>query len=506
MCPPTTDESLFSEPPIPFEDFPMSKMDLTLLPPPLYDFVVGVADSLQVPIELPFINSVGVMSAAIQGKAQIVIREGYVEPLNIYAITALPSGERKSPTVLLCKQPLHEWEDEDLSEVLANRQEIESKRKSLEKVIECRRAKLASIKSKDLVCQEIQAILQLEKELPNIPEKPRIFIDDATPEAVAAVLAKQGERIAIIEAEGGILDLLAGRYAKGMPNIDLFLKAWSGEPVVVDRQKNGCTHLRSPSITMILSPQPSVIRKLAKTAEFRSRGLLARFLYLLPKSRVGSRIMRTNPVPKGIIDSYHAVIRTALEIRCSGHRNGRCIPHSIDLSPETKALYFDFAEEVERKMKKGGELESMTDWGSKLPGNIVRLSGLFHFFASTSPLTEPISENIMRAALALADPFIEHAKCAFSLMAASEAEIAAGKILTWINEFCSDTRHSFTGRECLRALRGTLPSMEKINSGLTFLMERNYITKKIEHNSKKKGPKSHVYRIHPSLLRKNSKS
>ena len=44
---------------------------------------------------------------------------------------------------------------------------------------------------------------------------PRLVADDITPEAAASLLAEQGGRLAIISAEGGIFDIIAGRYSNG---------------------------------------------------------------------------------------------------------------------------------------------------------------------------------------------------------------------------------------------------------------------------------------------------
>ena len=62
-----------------------------------------------------------------------------------------------------------------------------------------------------------------------VPPIPRLLADDITPEAAASLLAEQGGPLAIISAEGGIFDIIAGRYSsKAIPNMDLWLKAQLG--------------------------------------------------------------------------------------------------------------------------------------------------------------------------------------------------------------------------------------------------------------------------------------
>lgn len=45
------------------------------------------------------------------------------------------------------------------------------------------------------------------------------------------LLHEHGDRLAILSPEGGIFDLIAGRYSStGAPNLDHFLKGHAGDP------------------------------------------------------------------------------------------------------------------------------------------------------------------------------------------------------------------------------------------------------------------------------------
>jgi hypothetical protein len=45
---------------------------------------------------------------------------------------------------------------------------------------------------------------------------------------LVARLQQVGGRLAIISAEGGVFDIIAGRYTNNVPNMDLWLKGHSG--------------------------------------------------------------------------------------------------------------------------------------------------------------------------------------------------------------------------------------------------------------------------------------
>lgn len=488
----------FLEAPIPFDGQDRPKLDTSLLPSALQIFVDGVADAVQVPTELVFMNAICSMAIAVQGKAEVFIHDDYREPLNIYALAALPPGERKSAVVSLCKQPLLEWEQQAYLQVKDVRQSALADRKSLEKMIEGKRNKLSQGKgeTKELLAE----IRQLEADLPDVPELPRLFVDDATPEAITALLGKQGERIGIQEAEGGIFDILAGRYNSGAANIDLFLKAWSGEPVTVDRRHGEPLRLKSPMLTVCISPQPDVIAQLADKPGFRGRGLLARFFYLLPSSRVGFRDTNTQPIPPQVKAVYANKVTAALTISPILYADGTTAPHRLTLSIEADAIRKAFAEQIECNLRNGGELEGIIDWANKLPGNTTRLAGLLHFFNSHSPTTEPIAGGTMKSAVYLTSLMVDHAKAAFALMGENEKTAKARRILEWIKSDIAPNADNFTGRECWQKVRRRFDNMADVKATLDILGERGFISKLERTDTGKTGRPSEIWKLHPSLL------
>ena len=77
---------------------------------------------------------------------------------------------------------------------------------------------------------------QLEGQLADMPElKPvRFFADDCSSEALTSLLANNGGILSVISSEGGIFDIMAGRYSS-KTNIDVWLKGHCGDPIYVDR-------------------------------------------------------------------------------------------------------------------------------------------------------------------------------------------------------------------------------------------------------------------------------
>jgi replicative DNA helicase len=153
----------------------------------------------------------------------------------------------------------------------------------------------------------------------DVPPIPQLVADDITPEAAASLLAEQGGRLAIISAEGGIFDIVAGRYNNDKANMDLWLKGHSGDPLRVDRQgRETGVDVAAAALTMGLMIQPQVLSNIVTNREFR--GLLARCLYAWPVSMVGRR-RKGASVPPEVAETYTSTM-LALVKAMSVHARG----------------------------------------------------------------------------------------------------------------------------------------------------------------------------------------
>ena len=137
-----------------------------------------------------------------------------------------------------------------------------------------------------------------------VPPVPRWLVDDATPEALAGLLATYG-RIALLSQKGmcSIRWPAATTRAAG-PNLGVYLKGHAGDLLKVDRRGRPPEYVERPCLTIGLTVQPEVLRGLASRPGFGGRGLLARFLYSLPQSLVGRRQPGAPPVPPAVADRY----------------------------------------------------------------------------------------------------------------------------------------------------------------------------------------------------------
>jgi replicative DNA helicase len=244
-----------------------------------------------------------VLATAAGGRTVVQVRARWREPLNLFAVVALPPANRKSAVFSAMTSPLYAAE-KSLAESASGRiVEAELTRKMAQEAAHKATAKAASAEGpeRDNLVAEAIDLAQYAQEL-NVPPKPRLLADDSTPETVTSLMAEQGGRLAVMSAEGGIFDIIGGRYS-GTPNMEVFLKGHAGDRLKVD-PRNREEFMEAPALTMGLAVQPSVLEDIGKNRGFDGRGLLARFLYVLPDSLVGYRQINPAPVSAAVATCY----------------------------------------------------------------------------------------------------------------------------------------------------------------------------------------------------------
>jgi replicative DNA helicase len=177
-----------------------------------------------------------------------------------------------------------------------------------------------------------------------VPPVPRWLVDDATPEALAGLLATYG-RIALLSPEGDVFDQMAGRYNQTAgPNLGVYLKGHAGDLLKVDRRGRLPECVERPCLTIGLAVQPAVLRGLASRPGFGGRGLLARFLYSLPASLVGRRQPGAPPVPSAVADRYTLELHAlAASLNAPAGDDG---PAVLTLDPRAGELLLGFERDL----------------------------------------------------------------------------------------------------------------------------------------------------------------
>lgn len=467
----------------------------TLLPGWLGDMAAAVSLSTQTPPEASVMGVLGMLATCCQRRWEVEVRPGYVEPLSLWAMTVMPSGSRKSAVLEALKSPLCIWEKLQRERVRKEQVRVEAEIAVAEKVIEGLKksaGKAPDEDSRKKIAEDIEKVLQ---KMPERVIAPRLSTSNITPERLEMLLAEHDERSAVISDEAGIFSVMAGAYSGGSASLDVFLQSFSGMPLRVDRGGR-CAHIDRPALSFAVSLQNGVLADLGRNKRFRDSGLLARFLFAVPRSNVGSRdVRRHDPVPDATRKRYEENM-----MRLIDRRNDEAGCEVLRLSPEALEHWLCFAEAVEQRMGAGGSLEHLAESLSKLPGIAARIAALLHLAMQVEvALDDPvIGAEAMQRATKLAELSIGHANAAFGAMGRSAPEEDGEAVVRWLR---AGRREEFSAREVQRALHGRFSRSEQVISAVGVLQEWGVIVGKYLQKSEGGGRPRELFRVNPRLHR-----
>lgn len=474
-----------------FEEPPLPEWPRDVFASSTQQYVNELTRSTETPPELACILTLATISTAAQRYYRVEIKIGYRETINIYALAILIPGSRKSAVQSENIAPLKKWEEMQRAR-LSPLIDAERSKNNIRKEKIKHLTKLILKANTNLEYSSLEnEILQLNKEIDSTPKLPQLWTSDITPERLGAIMADNNDAMSILSDEGGIFDILAGLYSKGTANIDLFLQAHSGSSVRIDRGSRDPILLERALLTIALTVQPHVIKNACRNITFRERGLLGRFLYVIPKSNIGYRTLEEEPMDSALKNEFDSRI-TAILNNAPQTNNIQNI-HILQLEPEAYAKWLEYAQTIEKMMNPDlGILSHITDWAGKLCGEIGRIAALLHIdrYAFEKPWEKKISLQEVEKAIKIGHALMHHALKVFSLIDEESGISVAKEILQWITNLNIE---KFTRRECLRRLRKY--SKNILQPGLTVLKEHGYIH---EGSDKPlKGAPSAVYYVNP---------
>jgi replicative DNA helicase len=447
-----------------------------VLPPWLGQYVTAVATATQTLPDLGGMLALATLAAACAGTVEIHPRPGWREPLCLFVAVGMDAGARKSGVFTALTSPLVDFERDQAAAALPAITEQATLRRIAEQAAahaEQAASKASSEQADDKKAEAVARAAEAANLV--VPPLPRWLVDDATPEALAGLLAAHG-RIALLSPEGDVFDQMAGRYnPTAGPNLGVYLKGHAGDLLKVDRRGRAPEYVERPCLTIGITVQPEVLRGLAERPGFRGRGLLARFLYSLPASLVGRRQPGAPPVPPALTDRYATELHTlaaSLTTPASLAGDG---PTVLTLDPAAGELLLDFERRLEPRLDRGtGDLAHLADWAAKLTGATCRLAGLLHLASHLRDgWARPVSADTLDGAIRLAGYLVEHALAVFDLMGADPRVDDARWLLDWIHR---TGQQQFTRRDAhIAAPRGRFRKATDLDPPLSLLQEHGYL-------------------------------
>ncbi|ANP83883.1 hypothetical protein BAQ53_24465 [Bacillus sp. B25(2016b)] len=471
----------------PFDEYEVPSFPVEVFPKWLRDYIEDVAEHTQTPADMSCMMALSVLSVVLAKKYTIQPSRGWYEPLNTYLITFMPPSNRKSSVFKAFTFPLLEHESEENERRRVDVEQSKHEREVLERLVED--LKKEWVKAKQTQSEEDAAAVQGElnamvEEMEKIESihHVRYFTDDVTPEQLVTLMLNNSGRMAVLSAEGGFFDLIKGRYSSNT-NIDVYLKGFSQDQITVDR-RGRTEKVDDPHLTVGLFAQLDVIKHLPEY--FYNRGLMARFLYTVPKSFIGYRKIETEDIREDVQQRYSRQIKKLLTLRCENV--------SLSLSEEARLLFNGYRMQMEQRMGDGSDLSygHFQSWAGKLPGQVARIMALIHIAHHVNQETIPteIEERIVQGGLYISQYFIEHMMATFGLLSAGSSEEDAKYLWKVI---LNQGKEIIAYRDIQLLVIKRFKKAEHLKRTLNELSERNYV------KEYKEGRKTFIA-INPILL------
>ena len=496
--------------PVPLKsEIPPPAFPVEYLPDWLRKWVEETAEALQVAVDLPAMLALAILAAGLAGRFAVTPRLGWEEPLNLFVVATLLPGERKSQAFARAIHPVQELEREQSAGLREFVAESESVHRVLQGRLKNAESRASKAKSEGERREAMDEASMIARELAThkIIASPQFYCDDATPEELCRLLAIHDGRMLQASAEGTLFEIAKGRYSESA-NFDCYLKGHAGDPLRVGRVGRGSDHVDSPALSVAVTIQPDVLRGLADEASMRGRGFLARFMYAVPESRVGSRRARTTPVGDDVEEEYSRQVKRIWQLGCdAGDDAEGNVSLLLHFTDEADAALEQFETWLEPQLHPDAELAHLAGWANKLAGAIARIAGVLHV-ASGGDQKRDVSKETVEAAIRIGrDYLLPHAQAAFGMMASDEKLAKACRLWRSISERCASSAYSahkaiiFSRRDLFNWNRRPFERVELMDPIIDVLIDHEFLRLVPEQGAGSgRGKKSPRYEVNPRAL------
>ena len=477
------------------------------VPTDLYLIAMEMAKTTNTDILSCVMSLLSTTAIAMRSRYRVKLERYWSEMINLYIMLAKNSGENKSALCEMAKHPhrkflSHRRKSKTLEDMHLN--EMQSTIHDAAKGI--KRAVVASYTKKILKSGEnskcIGSMIDKLKSVDNdflpyvIPNRANeeIFFDVTTSLGLVKKLQSQGETIAMIEPEAG---MILSRFFKDKSILPILLKCYGAESYQYDSSTPGrCVNLERPSMNILLMLQNSVMFRLFESDFLMEIGFLPRTLPILGGNFENlfsdNFLFNRLKAKQDWMALYEEKIIGILE-RTYTQDTERVI-FDIPCEPDARSLALDFRHE-NRRCLEAGQYRHMVPFIRKLHGTAARITGAIHGWSFPQPHEHPITAKEMEAGIALAKICRDHANVAFDTQARGTKKFAIKILKYLLRQDWSRTQPLISASDLQRNISGL--NKAKCLPALDFLEQHNFIR---QHHEPKYAP---LCILHPNLFEVN---
>lgn len=357
-----------------------TEFPLDALPPILKETVLAINDIVQAPIPLCVQSVLSAVNLAVQGHINIKNHVGEVKPTSCYFLTIAESGERKTSCDEMVLKEFRAYEENlrkqyniDLFKYNNKQEAWESERNRIRKDYQKHKNK-----------SKLEADLNELGSSPKPPLTPLLTCPDPTFEGLCALMTESRPSIGIFSSEGG--QFISGYSMKSENKIataTAFSGLWNEGEIRRVRKGDGVTILPGKRLCMHLMVQPNIGINFLSDFDLKSQGLFSRFLISKPESTMGTRLHQERKDKSNkALDQFSYCLKEILEKKLPTKliSNNELQPKIVEMDDDALKLCIEFSDDIEKKLARGKELESIRGFAGKLVEHACRIAATLAAF------------------------------------------------------------------------------------------------------------------------------
>jgi len=389
----------------------------------------AMAKSVQVPPEMAAQSVLAAAALAVQPFADAVL-DGRVYPLSLYMLTVAGSGDRKSGVDKVATAP-HKQRQRDLYD--AYDEEYQRFQNELE-AFEISR-KSAVDKSKKNGKEAITMALHELGLPPEQPKLPMLLSQEPTAEGLIKGLFSGLRSQGLFSDEGG--SFFGGhsmRDENRLKSIAILSKLWDGSDIHRTRAGAGeSMTLKNPRLSSHMMIQPVVSESIFSDKELTGQGFLARFLIAAPQSIAGTRFYQGLDLAYDqSVVNYQNLMTSLLQKPLPMDDSGTLCPRTLQVSSQSKALWKDAYNAIERELGAKLQLADVKPTASKMAEQMIRIAGVLTIIKDPNAIE--IEADNMRRGILLGSWYLEECLRLHRKSDASCDYTIAAKVIDWITD------------------------------------------------------------------------
>ena len=367
----------------------------------------------------------GFAAHSVQGIADIVTLDGRRIPLNEFFLSIGSKSSRKTECDARASAMTQNFQEKLLIKYRSDNIEYKTKVDFYEAK---KKAALKGLKTTG--GQDLNKIIRDLSDVPQKPYNPILVFSDPTIQGIFKLFESGTPSKYLCADEGG--QVTGGHSMKEEEKVytaTQYSKWWDGTSI--DRIRgDDAVVLTGKRLSIHLMMQDDIAMKFLNDAVMRNQGLISRFLCAYPKSLLGERKYVSKDITKSKeFEKYHDTLEQSLSVKLNIVNNS-IVPREVTISDTAHDRWEIFYNDVESRLSKGGEYESIQGFAGKAPNHVIRLAGILTLFED--PEAEEIKVLAMDQAATLVDYYLSE-RLRMTLLDAEDQGINnADKLLMFI--------------------------------------------------------------------------